>query len=68
MFREGLKMRLLPMDDPEFKTFNIFTEQEWVFIIKNCVEVADTKIQKMIEKNQNQPSEKLAPFKRRNRD
>jgi hypothetical protein len=68
MFREGLKMRLLPMDDPEFKNFNIFTEKEWISIIRTCVEVADIKIQKMIEKLQNQPKTKLLPFKKRNRD
>jgi hypothetical protein len=68
MFREGLKMRLLTMDDPEFKNFNIFSNEQWVMIIRGCVEIADTKIQKMIERTQNQPMEKLMPFKKRNKD
>ncbi len=41
-------MRLLAMDDPEFKEFNIFSKEQWMMIIRSCIEVADTKIQKMI--------------------
>ena len=48
MFMEGLKMRLLGMDDPEFQEFNIFTLNQWKYIIKTCVQTADIKIQKMI--------------------
>jgi hypothetical protein len=61
-------MRLLAMDDPEFKQFSIFSMQQWHFIIKSCVETADIKIQKMVEKSQNQPQWDLIPFKKRNQD
>lgn len=68
MFQEGLKMRLLGMDDPEFKEFDIFSDLQWRNIIKSCVEVADIKIQKIIECSIKQPQQQLAPFKRRNKD
>jgi hypothetical protein len=48
MFYEGLKMKLLAMDDFEFKAFNIFNEQQWRSIITNCVSIADIKIQKIL--------------------
>jgi hypothetical protein len=68
MFKEGLKMRLLAMDDPEFLKLDIFSMQQWLFIIKSCVEIADIKIQKMIEKTSSQPQGQLVPFKKRNKD
>lgn len=67
MFYEGLKMRLIAMDDFEFKAFNVFNEQEWRSIITNCVSIADIKIQKILERNTNQII-KLIPFKKRNSD
>ena len=68
MFREGLKMRLLAMDDPEFKEMSIFSMEQWHMIIRSCVETVDTKIQKMVEKNVNEPQGALIPFKKRNKD
>lgn len=61
-------MRLLAMDDPEFSNLEMFTAKQWNHIIKNCVDVADVKIQKIIEKTVNQPSVRLLPFKKRNKD
>ena len=61
-------MRLLAMDDPEFKALGIFSMAEWHQIIKSCVEVADIKIQKMTEKSSNQGQVALIPFKKRNKD
>lgn len=60
-------MRLLAMDDFEFREFNIFNEQQWRSIISNCVTIADIKIQKQLERNANQVI-KLVPFKKRNSD
>ena len=42
---------------------------EWHQIIKSCVEIADIKIQKMAEKNNNNQGQVvLIPFKKRNKD
>jgi hypothetical protein len=60
-------MRLLAMDDFEFRAFNIFNEQQWRSIIANCVTIADIKIQKILERSNNQAI-KLVPFKKRNSD
>lgn len=51
MFFEGLKMRLLAMDDDEFASWSAFEAAEWQRVVDNCVAAADTKIQKLIERN-----------------
>jgi predicted pyridoxine 5'-phosphate oxidase superfamily flavin-nucleotide-binding protein len=68
MFFEGLKMRLLAMDDEEFAQWTVFSSGEWQRVIDNCVATADTKIQKLIEKSHGQPGGRLVPFKKRNSD
>ena len=57
------------MDDIEFTDFSIFDQTEWFCIIDKCIEIADIKIQKIINKLNayNQP-QKLVPFKKRNSD
>lgn len=60
-------MRLLGMDDPEFKAFDIFSQQQWRNIIRSCVQIADIKIQKIIENSPKQ-TQQLTPFKKRNKD
>ena len=57
------------MDDIEFMQFNIFDQNQWLCIVEKCIEIADIKIQKTINKlnTYNQP-QKLIPFKKRNSD
>jgi hypothetical protein len=69
IFFEGLKMRLLAMDDEEFGRWSVFERGEWQRVVDNCVATADTKIQKLIERsNGQQTAARLVPFKKRNCD
>ena len=69
IFYEAFKMRLLGMDDLEFTNFSIFSPQDWNGILSSCVQIADLKIQKLVEKYQKeyQPGQ-LVPFTKRNSD
>ena len=69
LFFEGLKMRLLAMDDEEFSSWGVFSGAEWQRLLENCVAAADTKIQKLADRaNTQQPAPRLLPFQKRNAD
>lgn len=65
IFYEGLKMKLLGMDDLEFREWNLFSGSQWASIIRSCLALADAKVQKVVDANL---PLRLQPFKKRGSD
>ncbi len=60
-------MRLLAMDDEEFKEFNLFTQEQWYAIIHTAISKSFNIIRAQL-KNPNYTNKKLVPFANRNEE
>ena len=67
-FYEGMKMRLMAMDDEEFKEFNLFTQDQWKIIIHHAISESVKKITKLtkLQNSLNNNTKKLVPFANKN--